>query len=224
MRARIVIATLAAVLGAILAFALRDRRGDEPRAIADFEQKLDAAFVPRIIFSPPVGVTAPRHTYLLSAADGRLLEIDMDDPPTDAEAEPVFAAAAAVGSLSSPPPTLKGKLGKVVQIAPAWSELQPLWAALVWSNKQVAEARALRRYSERPETYPAYQWDRRIAEAAKPWQLESRSRLLMGRFGYAVGGAIGAFLVMLLLLAALVWSWHFLLARIREVSQAVRGR
>jgi hypothetical protein len=43
-------------------------------------------------------------------------------------------------------------------------------------------------------------------------------------FGYGVGGAALGFGATLGLLAAMGWMWRFLLARIRELADAVRGK
>ena len=117
-----------------------------------------------------------------------------------------------------------GNITKVTQVAPPWSELEAIWEPLTWQNQRVAKAKALLHYDSNPSSFESYAWDGRFVAASEPWHVEEAGQFLLRRLqGAAIGGAggFGAVFAFLLLLS---WLWKFLLARLREVSDAIRGR
>ncbi len=102
--------------------------------------------------------------------------------------------------------------------------MAPLWEPASWRNRSIATAKALVRYKDKPEGAWSGSWEVRYVEAARPWVIEERGAFLAKRAGAVVAGLVGGFLAAFLALALLAWTWCFLLARIRELSSAVRGK
>ena len=90
---------------------------------------------------------------------------------------------------------------------------------------------ALSHLDECPSAYSPWVWNRRFDLATAPWHFEgSFGRILristLGALSGA-GGILGAFTAAFLLrflITFTVTAWYFVLARIRELSIAVRGR
>jgi len=122
------------------------------------------------------------------------------------------------------PPSLEGKVSSIVQVAPAWSEVKSLASSLTWQNRQIAEAKALIRYETRPGDVYSYDWDARQATSSRAWQIEESSDFNMRRTKVATIAAAAGFGVSIGVLMTCSWLWGALLRRVRELSNAMRGR
>jgi hypothetical protein len=79
------------------------------------------------------------------------------------------------------------------------------------------------RYDFYIEEMNSYFWQERESFANKPWEIEETNQFYLRKFfGGLTYAAIG-FVATLLFLMFISSSWKFLLARIREVSDAIRG-
>jgi hypothetical protein len=227
MKARLLISAVVALLGAIAAAQFSQKRGDPSSTIAEFERALDTSFQEKMIFpSGNLSGTSVKK-YRVTDVDGRVLQIERTDTPTEADLEPLFGlVAASLGQLSRSqlPPQLERTIGEVRQVSPGWNDLPPLWRSLTFTNQQAAEAKAMLRYESKPNSVADHTWNQRFQTAATLWQIEEvrTRRLHMAVFG--AGGAVGGFTGALIALALVSWMWCFLLARIRELSDALRGK
>ena len=67
-------------------------------------------------------------------------------------------------------------------------------------------------------------WSQKESLANEPWLVEESGEFVLNRlYGGSVYASLG-FTITLPFLLLLSWSWRFLLARIRELSDAVRGK
>lgn len=223
--ARLVICLVVAVIAAVVGTTFVRKEGD-PWSVADIDHKLDAAFQRRDLLVERdvdrAGETATFKTYKVTSPDGRVLEIQYDRAPSEGDLDKIFAQLASRETVSTS--GLTGSLKKVTQITPAWSELEPIWHTLAWSNQNVATAKALLRLQEKPTDITESMWDQRFVVAAWPWQIEQAYRLAVRKGGAAAGAAIAGLLFAFIAVTFITWVWYFLLARIRELSAAVRGK
>ena len=79
-------------------------------------------------------------------------------------------------------------------------------------------------YESNPAEFESYVWRERSTIAARAWDVETTASYRGRLFGYGLGGAAFGFGATLGLLALMGWTWRFLLARIRELSDAFRGK
>jgi hypothetical protein len=146
------------------------------------------------------------------------------DPASSiAEAERQLAAAFQPRALPTPA-SLEGKVSNIVQLAPAWSDVESIASKLTWQNRQVIEAKGLARYESRPSDVYSFDWQNRNVKAAQALVAEESSVFFVRLAQSAAVAAVGGFAVSLALLSACAWLWAALLRRIRELSNAVRGR
>src|SRR5437867_4103381 len=130
MKGRLVISAVAALLSGVVGVQLVTKEGDPAQAIHDVERHMNAALQPQPLFTPAIPASASFKTYTVAAPDGRVLEIQFDRTPTEADLERIFAHTQPGGRLADPPLGLNGGLGKVIQTAPSWGELEPMWRSL----------------------------------------------------------------------------------------------
>jgi len=122
------------------------------------------------------------------------------------------------------PPSLKGKAKNIVQIAPAWSEVEDISKSLTWHNKRIAEAKAMLLYGSYYDKMDSHIWEQKESLANSPWLVEESGEFFLKRlYGGSVYASV-SFAVTFLFLLLISWSWRFLLARIRELSDAIRGK
>lgn len=124
----------------------------------------------------------------------------------------------------STPANLQGKFSNIVQTAPAWTEVERLATGLTWSNRQVAEARALLRYESRPGSVYSFQWGERFVTAQRPWQIEEAGAFQIRRVGTAAAAGFVGFCSSLAVLLGCSWLWGAFIRRVRELSNAFRGK
>jgi hypothetical protein len=122
------------------------------------------------------------------------------------------------------PEHLKNKFTKVVQLTPAWSEIEEIAEPLTWHNQRIAEAKAMVRYDFYIEKMDKYIWIDRESLANEPWLIEESKQFAVRKVTSTLFYAAAGFATSFLLLIIIVWSWKFLLARIRELSDAFRGK
>lgn len=210
----------------MIAAQLVQSSGDPQAKITEVEQVVEASFRPTVTYSPAESKTASLETYEVKAADGRKLEVELDRLPTKAELEPLFVHAGTGAQLlrDQLPKQLVQRLGKVTQTAPGWDDLRPLWQPLEFSNKEIAEAKAMLRYESKPDAVSGYDWNRRFVAASASWQVEEVRTFRLKRMQFAAIGAAAGFVAAFVSVLILAWLWHFLLDRIREMSSAFRGK
>lgn len=226
MRTRLIVSAVFAMVGAIVGTQLVQRGGDPSAAIEQFEDALNTTFQERLVL-PIGGLVDPAiKKYVISDPDGRVLQVERGIVPNETELESLFALVASRSQVSRSqlPQGLQGTVGGVRQVKPGWNDLPPLWQSFTFSNQRIAEGRAALRYESRPSSLNEYTWNQRFEAAARPWELEEPQahRLRVAVFG--VAGAAGSFVVVFVSLLLASLAWGFLLERIRELSNAFRGK
>ena len=107
---------------------------------------------------------------------------------------------------------------------PPWAEISAWWSHLQPANQRIATAKAELRHPMAPVGRSLIDASLRCEVAARPWVIEER-HTFWGRVALAAGaGAVLAAGGTSLLLLTFSWLWHFFLARVRELSDAVRGK
>lgn len=218
-RPRAIFASLFAIGAATLAFTATERSGDPQVVITEVERQINAieAILQRHTYEfknagSPKPANKSRAIYRLSGPKGELLFVEGPADPNTSEVERIVAELYQRGSK------------QYVSLDSAWTEVQTIWADLTWSNRQVAEARALRQFDSRPGSASLYDWDNRFRKSKAQWQVQEVAAFQSQRALYAAGAAVGAFVVVILVLAVCGWLWRGMLARIRELSNAIRGK
>ncbi len=179
----------------------------------------------------PVTLKTPLKTQIIIAAlvgavvtcTGAFLVERKGDPASDIRAVEGRLQEAYTPKEIPVPASLVGKFTTITEVAPAWSEVEAVWEGLHWKNREIAKAKALLHYTESPEPY-SYVWQDRQRIAAQAWFLEESGELWGRRATAAACGGTIAFAVSLGFLALVGWLWRFFLARLREISNAVRGK
>jgi hypothetical protein len=122
------------------------------------------------------------------------------------------------------PSSINGKAKSIVQIAPAWSEVEEISRPLTWHNRQIAEAKAMLRYGSYHDKMDSYIWERREALANTSWLVEESGTVFLNRLYSGALYALVCFVVAFISLFLISWLWRFFLARVRELSDAIRGK
>jgi hypothetical protein len=244
MKAQIVIPVVAGLVGCGIGGILVERRGDPASRVAAVEEAIEQAFQPKILLQNqptpsdlPEGFTLdpkPPHAakstewvddaYLVTARDGRELELEVGRALDKDQLLHLSAWINQSQPITSLPSTLGITITKATQVTPAIDALESMWQHLVYQNRRLAEARALTRYRSKPESVARFVWQERENLAASSWRLEELSVLTIRRALHMAGGAVVGSVVALVIVTLLAWLWRFFLARLREVSGAVRGK
>lgn len=216
---RIVFACLLTVAASWFAFIVTEREGDSQAAIANVDRQINEIgnILKRYTYElkepdSPKPAEKSRALYRLSGPKGELLFVEGPADPDTSEIERI------VGEL------YKTGTKQYVALDSAWSEVQAGWANLTWHNKQIAETKALREFPSKPSGASSYDWDNRFRKINGPWQVQEPMAFQIQRITYILGAAISTFVAVILFLAACGWLWRATLARIREFSNAVRGK
>lgn len=221
----IIIGLLTAVAGLVGGF-LADPEGDSLAATAAFDERLAAVFQRTPLKQTARSEAAPVEKFEFSYPSGALLEVHFNGTPSEEELSQVGPHMAAVsttpGQVTSGP--LAKKIVGVYQLAPPWSVPQALSQGLYWRNREIADARAMSRYSRRPDDAAEHIWNDRARVSALPWIVEEPNTLLLRRLVYGVAAAASTLAVVVLIPLVMGMIWRFLLNRIRELSNAFRGR
>ena len=251
MKAQLVIAGVLGSAAALFAAQLVDRRGDPARDLEQVEARLAKTFEPMAwvnVSQVPNGVD-PR-TFQVVGPDGASLEVRGSESPTEDQLDGLFKLAPALRGSDSPR-TMLGATRKrwpieygdktdrqleegisrkysgvyaVRVMSPSWTDVERVWDGLQWDNRKTAKAKALSKFGTSPVASESSAWEYRQEDAGRSWMVEERSTLWARRAGYGAAFGLAAFAATLAVLAAIAWIWRFLLARLREVSDAVRGR
>jgi hypothetical protein len=214
---RAIFACLLALGAGVIAFVATERSGDPGSVLTGVERKINEidALIKWYTYElkeagSPVGKS--RTLYHFSGPKGELFFVE--------------------GPSGSDPSELKWLVDELYQKRNkryvsydwAWAEIEGAWSSLTWHNRRIAEARALRQFDSRPSGVSLSDWDNRFRGSEERWQVQESVTFQFQRVAYAVGAAGGAFVLVLLALALCGWLWRATLARIKEVSNAVRGR
>jgi len=199
MRTQLVLSAIIAALAAVFGASTAEKNGDPSAVIQDVERRLAETFrvrsvVERVIQSAPAGLSRDEFEALLT----KELQTSGLDPKE----------------------LLNGKTPQ----SPAWGTVKPIFDQLTWQNQQIATAKAMLHYDSSPDGVESYVWERRSKVAAEPWHFEEPSQFRRRRIGFATAGGAAGFVGGLGFLVLLAWLWKFFLARLREVSDAIRAK
>ena len=150
-----------------------------------------------------------RSGYLLQKPDGTRLTIDALESVTPRQLEAAADVMISTGRT------------EYVFVDSAWNEAEGWWKGLTWRNRSVAERMTLARFPSKPDSASSLEWNSRHREAE--FESEEAVSFNLRRAGYAAGALAATFALLLVLLAMFGWLWRALLARVRELSQAMRG-
>lgn len=218
-RPRAIFASLLAIGAATLAFIATERSGDPQVVIAEVERQINAvkAILQRYTYElknagSPKPANKSRALYRLSGPKGELLFVEGPADPNTSEVERIVAELFQKGTK------------QYVSLDSAWTEVQTIWADLTWGNREVAEAKALRQFESKPASASSYDWDSRFRKSKDEWKIQEPAAFQSQRALYTAGAAVGTFVAVIVVLAVCGWLWGGLLARIRELSNAIRGK
>ncbi len=160
MRARLIIASIVAAVGAFVGAGLVTRNGDTPAALAETERGLTAAFQPKVLLAREEPLKRGKVYTISDSAGGRRLDIELVTAPSENALEYLYAQVGASRALSRAEVSrsFDSYVGAITQIAPAFNDLSPLWSALVYQNQQTAKARAMSHYDSNPAEIESYVW------------------------------------------------------------------
>ncbi|MFH1371393.1 MAG: hypothetical protein ABII09_08935 [Planctomycetota bacterium] len=117
--------------------------------------------------------------------------------------------------------------GDIFDRVAGWEKLKEITSPLVHENKRIAKAKALLHFKENPipsDEYETRLWENRFAISTQDWNIQSfSSRILRSTYiGFGLFFAVA--IITYLILTIVPWLWYFLLDRVGELSQAIRGR
>jgi hypothetical protein len=215
-RSALIFSALCAVLASIGTFFVVEREGDPEarlqllrKSIGETQGLLDmhtAKVRPKDGAKPQ---DPARAGYLLEKPDGTKLTIDAPKTVTPRQLEIAADLMVSTGR------------NEFVLVDSAWKEAEGWWKGLTWLNRSAAERMTLARFPSKPESASSYDWDVRHREAE--FTIEEALSVNIRRTGWAVAALVAVFVLLLLILAVFGWLWRALLARVRELSQAMRG-
>ncbi len=215
-RAAFIVFSLCAALAAGFVFFVTERDGDPAsriegvrKRIADASALLDKHTVRIRSDDGPKPGEPWRAGYVLEKPDGTKLTVDAPRGATPRQLE--IAADQMISSRRS----------DFVLVESAWTEAEGWWEGLTWGNRRAAERMTLSHFPSKPEMVSTYDWDARRPEAA--FSVEEDAAHNLSRIGYATVTFFAVLALFLVVLAACSWLWRALLARVRELSRAVRG-
>ncbi|MFZ3129272.1 MAG: hypothetical protein WA136_14770 [Rhodoferax sp.] len=197
-------------------FAVTERDGDSEARLNAL--KIDISATPRLLEKHTIrarseGTPKPKDPsrvgYVLQKPDGTKLTVDAHK-----EAKPRQLEIAADAMVSTGQKWF-------VAVDTAWSEIETSWQGFTWANRRVAEHRTLAQFPSKPSSVSDYEWEDRQKEDA--FTTEEVLSFNLRRTGYSVATFTGVFAFVVIALAAIAWLWRALLARLRELSQAIRG-
>ncbi len=106
-------------------------------------------------------------------------------------------------------------------------EIDKITSSLVYTNQRIAKAKALLLYfKENPkpsDSYDSYLWENRFDISKQDWTIQNFSSRILTSTGIGFGIFFASSIVTYLILTIVPWLWYFLLNRISELSQAIRG-
>jgi hypothetical protein len=108
-----------------------------------------------------------------------------------------------------------------------WEGIDKITSPLVYENERIAKAKALLRFNENP--IPSYSfdnnlWTERFDISKQDWKIQSFSSRIVTSAGKGFVLFFVSIIISYLILTVIPWIWYFLLDRISELSQAIRGR
>jgi predicted PurR-regulated permease PerM len=118
-------------------------------------------------------------------------------------------------------------MGEMTMPGCSWDELEIATSTLTIENEITAIAKALTRYKEKPKNMPTWGeniWDEREIISNRDWEVQSLSSKIMACIGVAFVYLCFTSISVFLLLIFIPCLWYFLLERIGELSNALRGK
>lgn len=113
-----------------------------------------------------------------------------------------------------------GRLADLGAIPVDWLEAQRISAELTWPNNRTLEARAMIALNYSGNEYG---WNGRYTDAATPFRVCSPAARVLKSGGIGIGAAVGIFILAFPAMFLLSWLWYFMLSRIAEIIQALKG-
>ncbi len=128
-----------------------------------------------------------------------------------------------------------------------WDNIDKITRQLVYTNERIAKAKALVHFTKNPFPQKTNKtplvdektgislegfeladrsdlWEKRHQVSNQNWKVKSLSLKILKSLGVAIASFIGSFVIVISLLSILPWFWYFLLERLHEISQAIRGK
>lgn len=215
-RASIVFALFCATLAAVTVWLVTHPDGDPDSHLKATRDSIGT--IPLLLEKHTVRIKSegapksedPRAGFVLEKPDGTKLVVEANK-----EIKPRHIELAADSMMST------GRKS-FVSVDSAWSEIEPSWKNLTWSNSRLAQRLALAKFPSKPTTVSSYDWEARYNDGE--FTTEEALSFNLRRAGYAGAAFLGTFLLVVLSLAACGWLWRALLARVRELSRAMRGK
>ena len=106
---------------------------------------------------------------------------------------------------------------------PKWGDVAAHCRRLTYINQKIARSRAMLALATNPEPYSTYDWQERTEWAKHPWQYYEQSNRILYTIMVALVSLLLAVPASWLGGLLLSWLWYFSLARIAELSKAVKG-
>jgi len=126
-----------------------------------------------------------------------------------------------------------GRDGKIVGfVAPGgferfWEKVDEITSQLVYENKEIAKAKALLHFENNPvpsDLFDSYLWKNRFDVSKQNWKIQTSYSRILTSTGIGFGIFFAVSIITYLILTIVSRLWYFLLNRISELSQAIRGR
>jgi hypothetical protein len=115
----------------------------------------------------------------------------------------------------------------LVLLAPSWDKIGTITRPLIYTNEKIAKAKALLRCQANPipsGSLENYLWENRFDISKQDWKIQSIGSRILGSTFVATIAFFVSIIVTYLTLTIGTWLWYFLLNRISELSQAIRGK
>ena len=129
--------------------------------------------------------------------------------------------------------TYKDKLGETRELIDdldifTWVNIDQITEPLNYSNEKIAKAKALVHFKKNPLSSTDYLWsdlwEKRFEVSKQNWKIETFKSKIFKSLGLGVVALVGSVIIVFLILLIIPWLWYFLLERLSEVSQAIRGK
>lgn len=212
-------ALLAALVTTAVTFFNIDRSGDAQSAISEVDRRLTE--IPAVI---------KRHTYERKSSNS--------EKPTD-KTRALYELSVPNGeklTVEGPSVSLTAEVERIiwelrkkdkthnVDFTSVWDEVTPFFALLTYSNRQIANAKAMLYFDSKPPPVSSYDWDNHFRTSKEPWHVQESTHYYSTRVLYSLGAGTLAFIAVFAALIACGCLWRAVLARIRELFNAFRGK
>jgi hypothetical protein len=108
-----------------------------------------------------------------------------------------------------------------------WGKIKKITSPLVYENERIARAKALLHFGNNSVPSLFFDesiWESRSEISKQEWIIQSFSSRILTSMGIAASIFFASTIISYLVLIIVPFLWYFLLSRISELSQAVRGK